>query len=134
MKRLALFVSVLACFCVPIAAVAAPKAASPTANAAASPPDSSLVPYAKFTDGATAQHGLFTIWHKDGDVAIELKPSQFNTDFVELGVPVNGIGSGGIFSGTTDLQNCRILRFVKQDNRVAILFPTTRFLAQAELA
>lgn len=87
------------------------------------------MPYAKFTEGATAQRGLFTIWRKDGNVAVELRPDQFNTDFVELGVPINGIGSGGIFSGITDLQNCRILRFVKQDNRVAILFPTTRFLA-----
>ena len=86
------------------------------------------MPYSKFTEGATAQHGLFTIWRKDGNVAIELKPDQFGTDYVELGVPVNGIGAG-LFSGITDLQNCRILRFVKQDNRVAILFPTTRFLA-----
>lgn len=88
------------------------------------------MPYDKFTDGATKQEGLFTIWRKDGNVAIELKPDQFDADFVELGVPINGIGSGGIFSGITDLQNCRIIRFVKQDNRVAILFPTTRFLAQ----
>lgn len=87
------------------------------------------MPYSKFTEGATAQHGLFTIWRKDGNVAIELRPDQFGTDFVELGVPINGIGSGGVFSGLTDLQNCRILRFVKQDNRVAMLFPTTRFLA-----
>ena len=86
------------------------------------------MPYSKFTEGATAQHGLFTIWRKDGNVAIELKPDQFDTDYVELGVPINGIGAG-LFSGITDLQNCRIIRFVKQDNRVAILFPTTRFLA-----
>ncbi len=110
----------------PVKATAAPSAAKPAATAS---PSASLLPYAKFTDGATAQHGLFTIWRKDGNVAIELKPEQFNTDFVELGVPINGIGSGGIFSGLTDLQNCRIIRFVKQDNRVAILFPTTRFLA-----
>jgi Met-zincin/Domain of unknown function (DUF5117) len=103
-----------------------------TQTAAKIPPaaPSSLLPYEKFIDGATAQRGLFTIWRKDGNVAIELKPEQFNSDFVELGVPTNGIGSGGIFSGLTDLQNCRIIRFVKQDNRVAILFPTTRFLAK----
>jgi hypothetical protein len=105
-----------------------PGAAKAPSAASAGP--GSLMPYAKFTEGATAQHGLFTIWRKDGNVAIELKPDQFNTDFVELGVPINGIGSGGIFSGLTDLQNCRIIRFVKQDNRVAILFPTTRFLAK----
>jgi hypothetical protein len=124
---------VLAAFVFTAAAASAQPApqasASPAATASHAPASSSLVPYAKFIDGATAQRGLFTIWRKDGNVAIELRPDQFNTDFVELGVPINGIGSGGIFSGITDLQNCRILRFVKQDNRVAILFPTTRFLA-----
>src|SRR5581483_6887773 len=86
--------------------------------------------YQQFTEGATAQRGLFTIWRtKDGTVALELTPQQFNTDFVELGVPVNGIG-GGLFSGITDLQNCQIIRFTHLDNRVAILFPQSRFLAR----
>ncbi len=58
-----------------------------------------------------------------------LRPDQLGADFIELPVPVNGIG-GGLFAGLTDLQNCRVIRFVKQDNRVAILFPTTRFLAR----
>jgi len=128
------FISVLAAFSAAGSIASAqpastPPSHAPAASASASAANSSLIPYEKFTEGATAQHGLFTIWRKDGNVAIELRPDQFNTDFVELGVPVNGIGSGGIFSGITDLQNCRILRFVKQDNRVAILFPTTRFLA-----
>ncbi len=93
--------------------------------------DDGLTAYDKFTKGATAQKGLFTIWRtKDGTVALELKPEQFGADFVELGVPVNGIGAG-LFSGLTDLQGCRIIRFVKQDNKVAVLFPTTRFLANA---
>ena len=111
-------------------AVAAAAAAA-AAKAAAS--SSSLMPYEKFTANATAQRGLFTIWRtKDGNVAFELSPEQFNTDFVELGVPVNGIGSGlsFFFSGLTDIQNCRTIRFVKQDNRVAILFPSTKFLAR----
>lgn len=130
LNRIALLVSAFAAFSFPAAIAAAQPAPSPAPRpAAASAAGAGLIPYAKFKEGATAQSGLFTIWRKDGNVAIELKPDQFNTDFVELGVPVNGIGSGGIFSGITDLQNCRILRFVKQDNRVAILFPTTRFLA-----
>jgi hypothetical protein len=125
--KLAVLVSAVGAFLLPAAASAADKApASPPPHAAA---PNGLEPYSKFTDGATAQRGLFTIWRKDGNVYFELKPAQFDTDYVELGVPVNGIGSGGIFSGITDLQNCRILRFVKQDNRVALLFPTTRFLA-----
>ncbi|HET9095795.1 MAG TPA: zinc-dependent metalloprotease [Candidatus Baltobacteraceae bacterium] len=131
MKHLA-FIGVLAAFSLSGAiapAQPAPSAPPHAAGASLPPPSSALIPYAKFTAGATAQHGLFTIWRKDGSVAIELRPDQFDSDFVELGVPVNGIGSGGLFSGLTDLQNCRIVRFVKQDNRVAILFPTTRFLA-----
>ena len=113
------------------AANAKPAAAPAGAGAAAdNGGDDGLMPYAKFTKEATAQKGLFTVWRgKDGSVALELRPEQFNTDFVELGVPVNGIG-GGLFSGLTDLQGCRIIRFVQQDHHVAILFPTTRFLAR----
>ncbi|HET7813803.1 MAG TPA: zinc-dependent metalloprotease [Candidatus Baltobacteraceae bacterium] len=115
----------------PAAAAAPAPAASPAAaQSAAHPSNPNLMPYAKFTDNATAQKGLFTVWRtKDGNVALELTPDQFGKDFVELPVPVNGIGAG-LFSGITDLQNCRIIRFVKQDNKVAILFPTTRFLAK----
>jgi hypothetical protein len=117
----------------PQAAASAPPAhpGAPAVQAAATP--SALIPYERFAAGATPQRGLFTIWRKDGNVAMELRPDQFNQDFVELGVPVNGVGSGlsFFFSGMTDLQNCRIIRFVKQDNRVAILFPSTRFLAKA---
>lgn len=144
MKRVAVVLGLLVAFSATAGAQAAQKAqapASPQAAAAArakaaslAAASAALIPYGKFTHGATAQHGLFTIWRKDGNVAIELRPDQFDTDFVELGVPVNGIGSGGIFSGITDLQNCRILRFVKQDDRVAILFPTTRFLATPDSA
>lgn len=111
-------------------AATTPAAAHPAAPVAAQAANDGLTPYEKFTDGRTAQHGLFTIWRsKEGDIALELRPDQFNQDFVELGVPVNGVGDG-LFSGITDLQNCRILRFVHTDNRVAILFPTTRFLAR----
>jgi hypothetical protein len=118
--------------CAVSSASAAPAAVpSPAAAAAAQKSDDGLMPYAKFTANATAQNGLFTVWRtKDGTVALELAPDQFGADFVELPVPVNGIGAG-LFSGLTDLQNCRVLRFVRQDNKVALLFPTTRFLAKA---
>ena len=106
-----------------------PAAAAKPAAAPAFAPNPSLLPYSKFTDGAKSQTGLFTVWRKDGQVALELRPDQLNKDYVELGVPVNGIGDG-LFSGFTDLQNCRIIRFVRQDNRVAILMPSTHFFAR----
>lgn len=139
MKRFSVFLAVILGLSAGAPALAQNGAALPPAVAAAAAAaakaasSANLMPYAKFTENATAQHGLFTIWRtKDGNVAFELSPKQFDTDFVELGVPINGIGSGlgTFFSGITDLQNCRTVRFVKQDNHVAVLFPSTRFLAQ----
>jgi Met-zincin/Domain of unknown function (DUF5117) len=86
------------------------------------------VPYERLAAAATPQHGLFTIWRYNGSVLLELKKDQFDTDYAELSVPVNGVG-GGLFSGITDLAPVRIIRFVRQDNKVAILLPSTRFLA-----
>lgn len=103
--------------------------AAPAHPAAASPLAAAAVPYATLQAQGTAQHGLFTIWRYKGVVLLELTKEQFGQDFVELGVPINGIGAG-IFSGMTDLQPVRIVRFVKQDDKVAILFPSTRFLAE----
>ncbi len=137
MRRVSIFLGLLLAFAATGNAFAQSSKSTPPATAAkaavgaaSAAGDDGLIPYAKFTKDATAQRGLFTIWRaKDGSVALELRPDQFNADFIELGVPVNGIGEG-IFSGLTDLQGCRIIRFVKQDHRVAVLFPTTRFLAR----
>ncbi len=106
-----------------------PHPAAATVKAGAiSVPSTPTMPYARFEEIATPQHGLFTIWRYNGNVLLELQKDQFDRDFVELGVPVNGIGAE-IFSGTTDIQPVRAIRFVRQDNKVAILFPSTRFLA-----
>jgi hypothetical protein len=86
------------------------------------------VPYERLAAAATPQRGLFTIWRYNGSVLLELKKEQFGQDYAELSVPVNGIGAG-LFAGITDLAPVRIVRFVRQDNKVAILFPSTRFLA-----
>jgi hypothetical protein len=135
-KKISFLAAALAAFAFGWAPASAQTPSAAAVNAAAHPPAAppantgGLMPYEKFTEGATAQRGLFTVWRgKDGSVALELTPAQFNTDFVELGIPINGIGQG-LFSGFTDLQNCQIIRFTRQDNRVAILFPQTRFLAR----
>ncbi|MBV9055876.1 MAG: zinc-dependent metalloprotease [Candidatus Eremiobacteraeota bacterium] len=108
--------------------LAAAPAKGPTPGAKSD--SASSVSYDTLAADGTAQVGLFTIWRYKGDVLLELRPDQFSKDFVELGIPVNGIGAQ-IFSGQTDYQNVRIVRFIKQDNKVAILFPSTRFLADA---
>ncbi len=108
--------------------VAAAPPANNHAGANGKGDSGSAVSYDALSSDGTAQRGLFTMWRYKGDVLLELRPDQFAKDFVELGVPINGIGAG-IFSGMTDIQNVRVIRFIKQDNKVAILFPSTRFLA-----
>ena len=118
---------IFACLALLTTIAAAPPAtthATPTAK----PTSTAAVPYETLTATGTAQRGLFTIWRYKGDVLLELRTDQFAKDFIELGVPINGIGAE-IFSGVTDFQNVRIIRFIKQDDKVAILFPSTRFLA-----
>ncbi len=126
----ALAIALIAFAATPVSAAQKMPVAATTATESPKPSNPSLTPYDKFTENATAQKGLFTVWRtKEGSVALELTPQQLGQDFVELPVPTNGIGAG-LFSGLTDLQGCRIIRFIKQDNRVALLFPTTRFLAK----
>ncbi len=128
--------SLLCAFLVVLGAVGATPSPSAAPAAAAEPLQipglggMPTVPYARFAAAATPQRGLFTIWRYNGSVLLELKNDQFGKDYAELSVPVNGVG-GGLFSGITDLAPVRIVRFVRQDNHVAILLPSTRFLADS---
>ncbi len=58
--------------------------------------------YDAFTASATAQRGLFTLWHKDGKLYLELAPEQLGVDFIETIVPSTGTGGPGITWGNTD--------------------------------
>ncbi len=49
------------------------------------------MPYEKFTDGATAQHGLFTVWRKAGKVSFEIAPSQLDTNYLMVPTLVTGL-------------------------------------------
>jgi hypothetical protein len=109
-------------------AIAAPVTVSAAPKPTPSPAATASPDYAKFTATATSQPGLFTIWRSKNNVALELRADQFDKDFIEVGVPTNGVGEG-LFSGITDLQPARIIRFHRQDDKVAILFPATVFSA-----
>jgi hypothetical protein len=93
--------------------------------------DDAPVSYAKLTEGLTPQHGLFTVWRKDGKVMLELSPSQLNHDFILSVVPGNGLGGYFMLAGAGDYYSPRIVRFVKQDDKVSILYPNTNFVAPA---
>src|ERR1700684_4601316 len=85
--------------------------------AAAAPAD-----YATFTKGLTPQRGLFTIWRKSGKLYLELSKDQLDTDFIQTGVPANGLGGGGITPGLPYLQfpSARIVRFSRADDKIVV--------------
>ncbi|HEV2907663.1 MAG TPA: zinc-dependent metalloprotease [Candidatus Eremiobacteraceae bacterium] len=91
--------------------------------------DEAPAAFAKFTDGLTSQKGLFTVWRKSGKVYLELTPAQLNHDFILSAVPGNGLGGYFISAGGADYFSPHIVRFVRQDDKIAILFPNTFFVA-----
>lgn len=86
-------------------------------------------PYATWTQGATAQHGLFTIWHKDGKPYIELTKDQLDRDYVQTIVPGTGLGGWFVVWGNTDHLPTELVRFERAGNEVAILWPNPNFVA-----
>lgn len=101
------------------------------ADAQPSPSTSDIVDYAKFKTGLTPQHGLFTIWRKEGKVYIELAKSQLDSDFIQTATPTNGLGGFGLTPGLPYIQfpNARIIRFSKVDNKIAVTWPNVSFIA-----
>jgi hypothetical protein len=87
------------------------------------------VPYATFVDGAQAQRGLFTVWHKGGKIYLELSAAQLDHDFVQTIVPGNGLGGHFTVWGNTDHLPTELVRFERSGNNVAILWPNPAFVA-----
>jgi hypothetical protein len=87
------------------------------------------VPYATFVDGAQAQRGLFTVWHKGGKIYLELSAAQLDHDFVQTIVPGNGLGGHFTVWGNTDHLPAELVRFERSGNNVAILWPNPAFVA-----
>ncbi|HZV78053.1 MAG TPA: zinc-dependent metalloprotease [Candidatus Binatus sp.] len=85
----------------------------------------------KFTEGLTPQKGLITVWRKAGKVYLELSPAQLNHDFILSAVPGNGLGGYFITAGAGDYFPPHIVRFTRQDDKIAILFPNEFFTAPA---
>lgn len=87
--------------------------------------------YSKFTAGASAQRGLFTIWNKDGKIYLELAASQLDQDFVETVVPGNGLGGHFVVWGNTDHLPAMLVRFHRAGDKIAVVWPNTNFVADA---
>jgi len=85
--------------------------------------------YDAFTKDATAQKGLFTLWHKDGKLYIELTADQLGKDFIQTIVPSSGLGGQFIVAGNTDHLPSELVRFERNGNQVAIVWPSPYFVA-----
>jgi hypothetical protein len=87
--------------------------------------------YTKWTAGATSQAGLFTVWHKEGKVYLELGNAQLGHDFIQSAAPANGLGGWAIVWGEAMFAQTRLIRFTRQDNKIVITWPNTFFTAPA---
>lgn len=54
--------------------------------------------YARFTDGATPQPGLFTVWRKQAKVYLEISPAQLDHTYLLVPILASGLGRG-LFAG-----------------------------------
>src|SRR5579863_2775887 len=54
--------------------------------------------YDRFTDGATSQAGLFTVWRKQGQIYLELSPAQLDHPYMLVPILASGLGEG-LFAG-----------------------------------
>lgn len=88
-----------------------------------------IAAYDVFVKGAQAQHGLFTIWRKDGKVYLELAAAQLDRDYVQTIVPASGLGGDPLVWGNTDHLPAELVRFERAGNQVAILWPSAAFVA-----
>src|SRR5471032_2094400 len=84
----------------PAAAVTASPHAGPSAipTPVPTPADEGQMSFDRFSDGATPQPGLFTVWRKHGRVFLEVAPAQLDRTFMVAPILASGLGEG-LFSG-----------------------------------
>jgi len=105
-----------------------PPAAAAAAAAAAPPAPGQLPTYAKWTEGADKQPGLFTLWRKDGRVYIELTKDQFDKEYYAHATTANGLGGYGLLSGDDFQMPATLFKFVRTGPKaVAVILPQFRF-------
>jgi len=85
-------------------APSASATSSPGATAASSPTpvptpaDEGQMSFDRFSDGASPQPGLFTVWRKRGRVYLELAPTQIDRTYLIAPILASGLGEA-LFSG-----------------------------------
>src|SRR5215469_9894672 len=81
----------------PVASGKATPVASPTP--APFPTGDEQMPYDRFTEGATSQIGLFTVWRKQGQLYLELSADPLDKPYLLAPELASGLGGGDFFAG-----------------------------------
>src|SRR5438045_4005106 len=71
------------------------------AQAAPANPPPAKSPYETLTGGMKRVDGLWTLYHKDQQLLIEVSPSQLNQNFLVLTSIAKGIIAGSVLGGMT---------------------------------
>ncbi len=91
---------------------------SPTARADTTKKDVPWKPWAEVTKDARELHGLFTAFLKRDNVYLDLRPDQFDKDFLLVTELSQGLGDYG-FDGGTDLRS-DLVRFHRTPTKVEL--------------
>ncbi len=97
---------------------AAKPATSPTAHADTTKKDLPWKPWAEVTKDARPLQGLFTAYLKRDNVYLDLKPDQFDRDFLLVTELSQGLGDFGL-DGGTDLRS-DLIRFHRTPTKVEL--------------
>ena len=85
--------------------------------------------YDKWTAGKTSQSGLFNVWRDGGKIYLDIATSQLGQDFIEQAIPETGLGGWDITPGNPYFDFARVIRFQRADDKIAISWPNTSFVA-----
>lgn len=117
-------------FCIASFAVAVLVVASPHSAIAATP---TIATFQAFTQGARSQNGLFTIWHKNGKVFLELRKDQLDREYLETITTGSGL-AGTVVWGDNDYLPSELVRFERHGDQIAIVWPNSYAVAPGDPA
>ena len=112
----------------PAQAASVPRAPGAAPTAAATPPSSSLRPFADVVRDAHSSEGLFTLWQKDDKVWIELKPEDLDRPYYLSPKVKTGIGEGAFLGGLMS-DDEGIVEFRRIHNQLQLIRRNTAFVA-----
>src|SRR5262245_28113755 len=85
--------------------------------------------YEELTEKLTKSEGLFTTWHDDDSLFLELTEKDFGRHFLYAGALGSGAGSGAIYRGAMLSDNDFVLQLQRRgDKKVILLAENNRYL------